>query len=50
VVLPAPLGPSRPRHVPAATSSDKPSTAVKSPNRFVASVIVSADDFGTRSD
>ena len=31
VVLPAPLGPSRPQTVPSGTASDRPSTAVVSP-------------------
>ena len=34
VVFPAPLGPSSPRHVPAGTEKDTPSTAVTSSKRF----------------
>src|SRR3954463_2413022 len=34
VDLPAPLGPSRPTHVPAGTSRSRPSTAVIAPKRF----------------
>ena len=34
VDLPAPLGPSRPRHARSWTSSEIPATAVSSPNRF----------------
>jgi hypothetical protein len=35
VVFPAPFGPSRPRTSALFTSSERPSTAVPSPNRFV---------------
>ncbi len=35
VDLPAPLGPSRPKISPSSTVNEMPSTAVKSPNRFV---------------
>src|SRR5436189_3611025 len=35
VVFPAPLGPRKPNTLPGRTSNDSPSTAVKSPNRFV---------------
>src|SRR5881296_169527 len=35
VVLPAPFGPRRPRISPGRISNEMPSTAVKSPNRFI---------------
>src|SRR5262245_66448314 len=34
VVLPAPLGPSRPKQTPAGTSRSMPSTATRAPKRF----------------
>ena len=34
-LLPAPLGPRKPKATPRSTSKSMPSTAVKSPNRFV---------------
>src|SRR5579862_8232529 len=34
VVLPAPLGPTRPKNDPRGTSSDRPATATFGPNRF----------------
>src|SRR3954462_126396 len=34
VDFPAPLGPSRPTHVPKGTSRSRPSTAVSEPNRL----------------
>ena len=37
VDLPAPLGPSSPKISPSRTSKEIPSTAVKSPKRFVSS-------------
>src|SRR6266576_3522274 len=46
VVLPAPLGPSRPKHSPAPTARSNPLTATTSPKRLVRARQLMATIFG----